>query len=668
MYKKIFSFILTFCLMALMFPASFAAAAETKIVLSNETVTVDGAAISQDTSSAFYLSKQIETHEDVAEDLKDLENTVITITKSGTYRISGTMIDAQIAVKAGEDDRVTLILDGANITCRTAPAILVYSALEPATVGEAGVTMTLAEGTENTLTGSHTLATQEDSVKHDGTVSSNVSLLIDGSGSLHVIGDKEGIEVKQKHLTVNGGMIWVESQDDPINGSEDNIAHITINNGYLYCHAVGAEGDGIDSNGYLTINGGTVIALASTKSMDSGLDSELGTTINGGTVVGAGNMFDELNSDSKQLYMFLQFTESTDDLICITDLNGNPVFAYDFPFSYSYISFSNAQLSEDTYHVYIGGTIVGEESNGLYTNISSYTEGVQMHHGGTASNTMRPNDKEIPEGMEPPQRPDGKDFPDGMERPQRPDGKDFPEGMERPQRPDGKDFPEGTERPQRPDGVTFSKGMGGPRGMSSSSDTETYDFVLTKENRSFTNVTSTAIDAMPFDDVPKDKWFYKTISEAYNTGLVVGKSETSFMPDAPVTGAEMITMLYRAQGGKTTDTADGNWYDTPKAWGEKNNIINTGSWDFVSDSVLTREQMMDMLYRFLTYTNVSFTATDSLSGFPDGASVSDYAREAAEKLIAAGLIIGDETGLRPADTLTRAETATILVRALEKTR
>lgn len=57
MYKKIFSFILTFCLMALMFPASFAAAAETKIVLSNETVTVDGAAISQDTSSAVYLSK-----------------------------------------------------------------------------------------------------------------------------------------------------------------------------------------------------------------------------------------------------------------------------------------------------------------------------------------------------------------------------------------------------------------------------------------------------------------------------------------------------------------------------------------------------------------------------------------------------------------------------------
>ena len=656
--KKMFSFVIALCLAVTLLPSCLAAETETIIALSDEGVTVDGGAISQDAAAAVYLSKKVETHEDVAEELQGLENTVINITDAGTYRISGTMTDAQIAVSAEEEDLVTLILDGVDITCRTAPAILVYSAYEPETVGEAGVTITLADGAENTLTGSHTLATEEDTVKHDGAVSSNVSLAIDGGGSLHVIGDQEGIEVKYKHLTINGGVLTVESQDDPLNGSEDGVAHITINDGYLYCHAVGAEGDGIDSNGYITINGGTVIALASTQSMDSGLDSDMGTTINGGTVVGAGNMFDELNADSEQLYMFLQFTESTDDLICITDANGNPVFAYDFPFSYSYISFSNAQLAEDTYHVFIGGTIAGEESDGLYTNISSYTGGTQMHHGGTAADMGRPGGGMG--GMEPPQRPEDVELPEGTELPQRPEGEGFPEGMERPQRPEGEGFPEGMEPPEGMGG-----GMGGPHGMDSSADTETYAFVLTQENRSFTNVSSAAINTLPFSDVSADAWYYDAVSEAYDAGLIAGKEETLFAPDDPVTAAELAAMLYRAQGGETTGTEDGNWYDTAQAWGEENGIINAGGWTFAADAALTREQMMDMLYRFLTYENVSLEGTDDLSGFADSADLSDYAREAAAKLTAAGIILGDETGLRPADTLTRAETAAVLVRVLE---
>lgn len=652
--KRIFGFVLAACLMLMLIPAGFAEQAETAIVLSDSGVTVDGAAVSEDSSSAVYLSKKTETHADVAAEFADVSNTVITITEAGTYRVSGTMTDAQLAVSAGADDSVTIILDGVDITCRTAPAILVHSAFEPGTVGEAGVTLTLADGSENAVTGSHTAATEEDSVKHDAAISSNVSLAVDGSGTLIVTGDNEGIEVKQKHLTINGGTIRVESQDDPLNGSEDGVAHITINDGYLYCHAVGPEGDGIDSNGYITINGGTIIALASTQSMDSGLDSDMGTTINGGTVVGAGNMFDELEKDSAQLYMFLQFSEATDDLICITDEQDNPVFAYDFPYSYSYISFSSARLTEGTYHVFIGGAIDGEVSDGLYSNIASYAGGTQMHHGGTAVNQGGPGGMRPPEGMQ---------FPEGM---QPPEGTEFPEGMqpsEGMQPPEGTEFPEGMQRPERPEGM--GGGMRGPGGMSSSSDTETYDFVLTNDSRSFTNVTSTAIQSLPFTDVKADAWYYDAVAAAYEAGLVQGKSQTEFMPNDTVTAAELLTMLYRTQDAQADSTSDGVWYEAAQAWGEQNGIIGTGSWEFAPDAAVSREQMMDMLYRFVSLEGVSLTQTDDLSAFTDSSNISDYALEAAQKLVAAGLIEGDGALLRPADTLTRAEMATILVRALD---
>lgn len=387
--KKLLSILLTFCLLL---ACAAAEEAETVITL-GETILVDGAAITEDASAPVYLDHKIETHKDVPADLKDLSNAVVTIAAAGIYRITGTAADTQIAVRAGSEDAVTLILDGIDITCRTAPAIAVFTAKDPRVAGEYAVKLVLAEGSDNLVTGSHTKRIVETDVKMDGAISSLVSLGIEGSGVLRVEADNEGIEVKTGHLTINGGKLNILASDDPINVSEDNVGVLTMNDGYVFSsvkNIEGAEGDGIDSNGYIIFNGGTAINLAHPTSMDSGIDSDMGSFINGGVIVGAGNMYDPIEAESAQLFMMLEFSESTDDLLVVTDAAGNPVFAYDFPYDYMYIAFSTPDLKEgETYHVYLGGEIVGEEENGLYTVITSYTPGTQLMHGdGNADQRM----------------------------------------------------------------------------------------------------------------------------------------------------------------------------------------------------------------------------------------------------------------------------------------
>ena len=100
-------------------------------------------------------------------------------------------------------------------------------------------------------------------------------------------------------------------------------------------------------------------------------------------------MYDPIEADSQQLFMMLEFAEETDDLVVVTDEDGNAVFAYDFPYSYTYIAFSFPELTEGTYKVWLGGEIEGAEQHGLYTEITSYVPGTAMQHGaGTVSGEM----------------------------------------------------------------------------------------------------------------------------------------------------------------------------------------------------------------------------------------------------------------------------------------
>lgn len=149
--------------------------------------------------------------------------------------------------------------------------------------------MIIAENTENYLEDG------SEEREYDAALYSVASLTIDGAGSLSVVGNlQEGIAT-DGNLTINNGTINITSVDDGLNASEDNVSHLQINGGNL---TINAGGDGIDSNGSLTINGGTI--FASSQGGNGGIDADGEVLINGGEIIALGEMNDTPSSSSSQ--------------------------------------------------------------------------------------------------------------------------------------------------------------------------------------------------------------------------------------------------------------------------------------------------------------------------------------------------------------------------------
>ena len=373
-------------------------------------------------------------------------HTVVNITQPGTYRISGTMEKGQIRVDLGEDAFenpeavVTLVLDGLDIHCDVAPAILflnVYecdnqwsadSASSDVDTAAAGANIVIADGSINNIDGGHVAKIFKDNNeekklwKQDGAVYSYMSMNVSGEtagdGILNVHADNEGMDT-ELHLTINSGIINIYADNDGINTNEDGVSVTTINGGDLHILAgMGAEGDGIDSNGWLVINGGTVIASAH-PAADAGLDSDMGSFVNGGTVIALGSTMDWAESESEQVTMNLQFAgyrEFGDAIQIRKTSDDTPVFGFDLdadevlskkPRQYQGAIISSADLVQgETYHVYLGST----QQSFTGTDVFRFPGG--MNFGGG----QMPEGMQMPEGFDPSQF-QGSQMPGGMQRP-----------------------------------------------------------------------------------------------------------------------------------------------------------------------------------------------------------------------------------------------------------
>lgn len=447
------------------------------IHLADGGITVDGVPVPTDTASAVYTANDIvyyesgmdftygEGEEGDAHSAEDAEaHTVLHITKPGTYSISGSLSCGQIAVDLGKEAKedpsavVTLVFNGADITCKVAPAVIFYNVYEcgnddtetaskDVDTSAAGANVIIADGSENTVNGSYvariykpdSVVLSEDGTevedakklhKYDGAFYSKMSMNISGgrddTGVLNINAENEGMD-SEMHLTINGGIINIKSGNDGINTNEDGVSVTAINGGELNITVTGetGEGDGIDSNGWLVINGGTVMASACSDSADAGIDSDMGIHINGGSVTAFGNMLDRIE-DGAQNHAVFRFakTQFGEQAVCLKNEDG-ATLAEILPVNdYSVMIHSSPDLTEGTYTLWSGGVQLAGYSGGMdeMPGIPGGMPGMKPG-GATPPEGDAPSFEGIqqPTGELPPEFPDKPDMPKEGEFPDKPD-------------------------------------------------------------------------------------------------------------------------------------------------------------------------------------------------------------------------------------------------------
>lgn len=187
-----------------------------------------------------------------------------------------------------------------------------------------------------------------------------------------------------------------------------------------------------------------------------------------------------------------------------------------------------------------------------------------------------------------------------------------------------------------------------------------------------------ACPSFRFRDVPApSNWAHEGIDYCVRHGLMSGFDATTFSPDTVSTRAQIVMILYNLSGDTTdyskyyvpfTDVMPGTWYYNAVAWGyDKDIVAGMTPTTFAPDGLITREQMAVLLYGYTEkYAPAYLGGAASLNGFPDAASVSNWAYAAMSWAVGNGLISGIASNgadyLAPSGGATRAQIAAIMMR------
>ena len=201
-----------------------------------------------------------------------VEENIVTITKGGTYCLSGTLEDGQVIVNAGDTDQVELLLNGVQLTSSTSAPIYIMNADK--------TTLTLVDGTESIITDADSYLFEDSSIDEpSAAIFSKDDLKISGTGSLVVNANYNNAIASKDDLDIKDGNITITAVNNGLKGKDS----IEIDNGTF---VINSGGDAIKSDnttdstkGWITIHDGT-FNLTTTG---DGIQAETNLLINGGT-------------------------------------------------------------------------------------------------------------------------------------------------------------------------------------------------------------------------------------------------------------------------------------------------------------------------------------------------------------------------------------------------
>jgi hypothetical protein len=184
-----------------------------------------------------------------------------------------------------------------------------------------------------------------------------------------------------------------------------------------------------------------------------------------------------------------------------------------------------------------------------------------------------------------------------------------------------------------------------------------------------------------FRDISQNGWYHEAVDYALTSGVMQGTSATTFEPNTKLTRGTLVTILYRLAGSPFLgsdeqgssdfyDVGDGLWYTDPISWAASYGVVSGyGDGRFGPNDPITREQFAIILYRYASIVDqkpVDPGSDGNLSMFIDANRISDWARAGLQWANNTGLITGKTANtIAPAETATRAEAATILMRYMK---
>lgn len=174
-----------------------------------------------------------------------------------------------------------------------------------------------------------------------------------------------------------------------------------------------------------------------------------------------------------------------------------------------------------------------------------------------------------------------------------------------------------------------------------------------------------------FEDT-KDHWARKEIGALAGKGIIKGKSEGIFDPDANITRAEFVALMTRAMGygenhGYTVpfmDVRENDWYYNPIAIAYNEGLVNGKSaTEFDPNGKITRQEMAKIISNIMKDKFHSQEKVDNLKAFKDFEEIASWARESAALCLREKIIGGISEGVfAPLENATRAQAATVLYR------